>query len=183
MPPGIDGPSFDPELAKSLLAEAGYDGGEIVLEYATDGRIPMSSEIAQAIGGYLDAVGINVSLVGMDQASLSGRIYGTVDMAGIFLNTWAPSTMDGDMPITNMFAGGQNDYAKNAETAALVELQRTVEGADRIAVFEQLAQANFDSAFLIPIFTPQADYAVAPGVEWTPRVDGEFFLGDVTFSD
>lgn len=179
---GISGPAYDPALAKSLLAEAGYDGTEIAFEYATSGRIPMSSEIAQAIAGYLDAVGIKVKLVGMDQSSLSGRIYGTVDMAGIYLNTWAPSTMDGDMPVTNMFAGGQNDYAKSAETAALVDAQRVVAGADRTAVFGKLAQANFDAAYLIPLFTPEASYAVAQGINWTPRVDGEFSLADVTFT-
>jgi peptide/nickel transport system substrate-binding protein len=180
---GADGPAYDPAAAEALLDEAAYDGTPIVLEYATDGRIPMSSEIAQAIGGYLEAVGITVELVGMDQASLSNRIYGTVDMKGLFLNTWAPSTMDGDMPVTNMFAGGQNDYAKSPETAALVAEQRTVDGAERLAVFEELATTNYESAFLIPLFTPEADYAVAPGIEWTPRVDGEFMLADVTFTD
>jgi peptide/nickel transport system substrate-binding protein len=104
-------------------------------------------------------------------------------MAGLYLNTWAPSTMDGDMPITNMFAGGQNDYAQSPETAALVAEQRTVAGADRIAVFDRLAEANFASAYLIPLFTPVADYAVAPGIDWTPRVDGEYSLADVTFAD
>ncbi|ALJ20137.1 ABC transporter substrate-binding protein [Microbacterium sp. No. 7] len=177
----IAGPAFDPAAAQALLAEAGYDGTPIPLEYATDGRIPLSSEIAQAIAGYLERVGITVELVGMDQASLSNRIYGTVDMKGIFLNTWAPSTMDGDMPITNMFAGGQNDYAKSAETAALVDAQRRVEGADRDAVFQELAELNFAQAYLIPLFTPETAYAVAPGIEWTPRVDGLYSLADLTF--
>lgn len=180
---GAEGPAYDPDAAEALLAEAGYDGTAIPIEYATDGRIPMSAEIAQAVAGYLGAVGIEVELVGMDQASLSNKIYGTVDMDGIYLNTWAPSTMDGDMPVTNLFSGGQNDYAKSPETAALVAEQRTVAGADRVEVFGRLAEANFAAAYLIPLFTPQADYAVAPGIEWTPRVDGEYFLGDVTFAE
>lgn len=177
------GPAYDPAEAKKLLASAGYDGTEIALEYATDGRIPMSAEIAQAIAGYLEAVGITVKLVGMDQASLSNHIYSTVDMKGLYLNTWAPSTMDGDMPVTNLFAGGQNDYAKSAQTASLVDAQRAVAGDDRIAVFRQLAEANFEGANIIPLFTPEADYAVSSRIGWTPRVDGEYKLADVTFTN
>lgn len=179
----IDASEYDPDAAKALLAEAGYDGTAIPLEYATDGRIPLSAEIAQAIGGYLEAVGIAVDLKGMDQASLSNIIYGTVSVQGLYLNTWAPSTMDGDMPATNLFAGGQNDYAKSAEMAALVAQQRTVTGADRDAVFAQMAQLNIDNAFIDPLFTPEADYAVASGIEWTPRADGEYVLSDITFTD
>ncbi|MBN9178069.1 MAG: ABC transporter substrate-binding protein [Microbacterium sp.] len=180
--PDAAGPAYDPATAKALLAEAGYSGEEIDLEYATSGRIPMSAEIAQAIAGYLEAVGITVKLSGMDQATLSGRIYGTVDMKGLYLNTWAPSTMDGDMPATNLFAGGQNDYAKSPETAALVAQQRTVAGDDRIAAFRALAEANFQGAYLVPLFTPEADYAVSPKVTWTPRVDGEYDLADVSYT-
>ncbi|PPI27139.1 ABC transporter substrate-binding protein [Rathayibacter sp. AY1B5] len=174
---------YDPEAARALLAEAGYSGEPVPLEYATEGRIPLSSEIAQAIGGYLEAVGISVELKGTDQASLSNTIYGTVSVQGLYLNTWAPSTMDGDMPATNLFAGGQNDYAKSPELAALVEKQRTVTGDERVAVFGELAQANIDSAFIDPLFTPDADYAVAPGLDWTPRADGEYLLSDVRFAD
>ncbi|KXC04550.1 ABC transporter substrate-binding protein [Microbacterium hominis] len=176
------GPAYDPAAAKALLAEAGYAGEAIPLEYATSGRIPMSAEIAQAIAGYLEAVGFTVSLSGMDQATLSNRIYSTVDMKGLYLNTWAPSTMDGDMPATNLFAGGQNDYAKSPETAALVARQRTVAGDERIAAFRDLAEANFQGAYIVPLFTPEADYAVSPKVTWTPRVDGEYDLADVAFT-
>ena len=179
---GVDAPEYDPAAAKKLLAEAGYAGESIPFEYATEGRIPLSSEIAQAIGGYLTEVGITVELKGMDQASLSNIIYGTVNAAGIFMNTWAPSTMDGDMPVTNLFGGGQNDYAANAEMAALVAAQRTVAGQDRVAVFQQLAQMNVDNAFINPLFTPDADYAVNSDINWKPRADGEFVLSDITFT-
>ncbi|GAA1636995.1 ABC transporter substrate-binding protein [Microbacterium flavum] len=176
------GPGYDPAAAKALLTAAGYTGEAIPLEYATSGRIPMSAEVAQAIAGYLEAVGITVTLSGMDQSTLSSRIYSTVDMKGLYLNTWAPSTMDGDMPATNLFAGGQNDYAKSPETAALVAKQRTVAGDDRIAVFRALAEANFQGAYIVPLFTPEADYAVSPKVTWTPRVDGLFDLSDAAFT-
>lgn len=179
----IEATEYDPAAAEALLAEAGYAGETIPLEYATEGRIPLSSEIAQAIGGYLEAVGLSVELKGTDQASLSNTIYGTVSIEGLFLNTWAPSTMDGDMPATNLFAGGQNDYAKSPEMAALVEKQRTVTGDERTSVFAEIAQSNIDNAFIDPLFTPDADYAVAPGIEWTPRADGEYVLSDVSFTD
>jgi len=44
-------------------------GEPVVLEYATDGRIPLSVEVAQAIQGFLENVGITVRMSGMDQAS------------------------------------------------------------------------------------------------------------------
>ncbi|GAA2226977.1 hypothetical protein GCM10010413_22990 [Promicromonospora sukumoe] len=103
-------------------------------------------------------------------------------MDGLFLNTWAPTTMDADMPATNFFAGGQNDYAASPETQALVEEQRTVDGAEREAVFAELSQVNWDNAYLIPLYTPMADYAVSPDITWEPRVDGEYVLKDVTFA-
>lgn len=187
--PGVGGfdPSFpatdyDPELAKELLAQAGYTGEAISFEYATDGRIPLSSEVAQAIQGYLTEVGITLDMKGTDQASLSGKIYTTVNISGLYLNTWAPSTMDGDMPAENLFNGGQNDYARSPETAALVQQQRTVADADRIAVFNELFQLNEDQAYIIGLYTPNTDYAVNPDVTWTPRVDGEYVLNEVTVS-
>ncbi|MCC2323045.1 ABC transporter substrate-binding protein [Cellulomonas xiejunii] len=178
--PSVGVAEYDPDLARSLLTEAGYAGEPIAFEYATDGRIPLSTEVAQAIQGFLQDVGINVTMTGMDQASLSGRIYGTMDMKGLFLNTWAPSTMDGDMPATNMFAGGANDYTKSAETATLVATQRTVSGEERVAVFAELAALNIDQGLLIPLYSPQTVYAIDPALGWTPRVDGLYAFADTS---
>ena len=57
-----------------------------------------------------------------------------------------------------------------------------VDGQDRVAVFQQLAKKNADNAFINPLFTPDADYAVNSDINWKPRADGEFVLSDITFT-
>lgn len=173
--------AYDPAGARKLLAEAGYHGQAIPFQYATDGRIPLSSQVAQAIEGYLSAAGINVKMMGTDQATLTQIIYGNESVRGLYLNTWAPSTMDGDMPVTNMFDGGANDYAKNPRLAPLVTRQRTVSGDARTAVFRQIFAANEQSAQIVGLYTPETDYAVNPDLNWIPRADGEYYLADASF--
>ena len=50
---GLSDGGYNPDEAKKLLADAGYNGESIDFEYALDGRIPLSGEVAQAIQGYL----------------------------------------------------------------------------------------------------------------------------------
>lgn len=178
---GLANADYDPAAARTLLKQAGYHGETIPFQYATDGRIPLSADVAQAIQGFLSKVGIKVKMMGTDQASLSDIIYSTVSVKGLYLNTWAPSTMDGDMPATNLFAGGQNDYAKSAAAKKLVMAQREVSGPARTAEFAKLFTLNEQQAYILGLYTPDTDYAVNPDVNWTPRADGEFFLGDTSF--
>lgn len=172
---------YDPAKAKQLLAESGYKGQAIPFQYATNGRIPLSSEIAQAIQGDLAKVGINVTLNGTDQGSFSQIIYGTKSATGLYLNTYAPSTMDGDAPVSSMFGGQQNDYAMQPVTKALVAKTRTVGGQDRINAYSELFRHNDGQALLIGLYTPDTSYAVRPGLNWTPRADGMITLDAVTF--
>lgn len=176
-------PAYDPDEAEALLDEAGYSGESVVLEYATDGRIPLSTEVAQAIQGYLNDVGISVTMNGMDQNTLSNRVTALEDMDGLYLNTWAPSTMDGDMPAANFFCGGSNDYADDEEACALVEAQREVDGQDRIDVFGELAELNNERGLIIPIYSPDNIYISNPDLDWQPRADGLFVLKDASFTE
>ncbi|WP_157323932.1 ABC transporter substrate-binding protein [Nesterenkonia alkaliphila] len=176
-------PAYDPELAEQLLAEADYQGETITLEYATDGRIPLSTEVAQAIQGYLTAVGISVEMSGMDQSTLSNRVSATQDLRGLFLNTWAPSTMDGDMPATNFFCGGSNDYTHDETACGLVEAQREVDEQERTDVFGELAELNIEQGFIMPLYSPDNIYAANPNLDWQPRADGLFVLKDASLTE
>lgn len=176
----VEVPEYDPGLAESLLEEAGYSGETITLEYATDGRIPLSAEVAQAIQGYLNDVGISVNMSGMDQNTLSNRVTAVQDMQGLFLNTWAPSTMDGDMPATNFFCGGSNDYTHDEDACSLVEAQREVDEQPRIDIFGELAELNNEQGFIMPLYSPDNIYASNPDLDWEPRADGLYVLKDAT---
>jgi ABC-type transport system substrate-binding protein len=65
---GITSYPYDPELAKKLLAEAGYaDGLEIEL-WAPEGRYAKGVEICQVVQGQLKEIGIDVKLSVMETA-------------------------------------------------------------------------------------------------------------------
>ncbi|MGW8648891.1 ABC transporter substrate-binding protein, partial [Nocardia salmonicida] len=179
--PKYPAPVRDTAKAKQLLAAAGYNGTPIPFQYATNGRIPLSSEIAQSIQANLAEVGITISLQGTDQSSLSQMIYTKKAATGIYLNTYAPSTMDGDAPIASMFGGQWNDYAMLPETQALVAKTRTVAGQARIDVYRDLFTLNDSKALLLGLYTPDASYAVDPALNWKPRADGMITVDTATF--
>ncbi|MCT9821441.1 ABC transporter substrate-binding protein [Microbacterium sp. W1N] len=177
----VDGFAYDPDAAKKLLAEAGYDGSPIPFDYATDGRIPLSSEVSQSIQGYLDAVGIAVEMRGADQQSHTLKVRNK-EMKGIYLNTWAPSTLDGDLPLTDFFeTAGNNNYAQDPVTAELAAQQRGVDGEARQDVFAELLDYSNTQGYFVPLYVPANNYAAAGTLAWEPRADGLFDFTGTSF--
>ena len=132
----------------------------------------MSGEIAQAVQGYLTSAGINVNLVGADQASHTLKVRNQ-QLKGIYLNTWAPSTMDGDLPLTDFYEeAGNNNYAQDPKTAELAVKQRGFEGGGRLEVFEELLSYSNDNSYFIPLYVPANNFAVDGDLDWSPRADG-----------
>src|SRR5699024_451092 len=71
----VDGPAYDPDLARELLEEAKADGYDGRLDYVVLNE-PKDAAIAQTVAALLEAVGFYVDvqvLAGM--ADLLGRVY------------------------------------------------------------------------------------------------------------
>lgn len=179
---GWEGPEFDAAEAEALLEEAGYNGEPVTLQYSTAGWISLGSQVAQAIGQYLTDIGVNVQLEGMDPTSFSAATRNG-GLTGLFLSQWAPSTMDADNSITGLVGGGFMDMFQDQAMIDLVVKQRGVDGDERIAVFEEIAELNAEMAYKVPLYTQDTAYAVTNDIAWEPRADGLYLLTDVTAAD
>lgn len=64
--PGVDKSiksyPYDPEKAKELLKEAGYEKGFLLNLYSPNGRYPMDKEMVTSLGSYLAKVGIKTKI-------------------------------------------------------------------------------------------------------------------------
>ncbi|WP_168195324.1 ABC transporter substrate-binding protein [Cryobacterium sp. LW097] len=177
----VKDPGYDPDRARELLAEAGYAGEQIPFDYATDGRIPLSADVAQTIQASLQDVGITIDLRGADQQAHTLKVRGR-EMEGIYLNTWAPSTVDGDLPLTDLYEpAGNNNYAQDPRTAELAAEQRGVEGESRLEVFSELLSYSNEQGYYVPLYVPMNNYAADPDLDWTPRADGLFDFTQTSF--
>ncbi|MBN1451480.1 MAG: hypothetical protein JW963_10735 [Anaerolineales bacterium] len=65
---------YDPDKARTLLADAGYSNGLELTLWVPNGRYLMERELSDAVAGYLSDIGIEVKIVSMDYATYLDRL-------------------------------------------------------------------------------------------------------------
>ena len=147
--------TYDPEKAKSLLAEAGFpDGFEVTFVGHNVDPFP---KLAQAVQNDLAAVGIKATIKLMDKATYWDFISLPQSHAAIGLTDWYqdfPDPSDFVGPLyTHPIEGGANaNFYQNAEVDKLYAASNSeLDPAKRIAMFVQmqdLIMADAPSAIL-----------------------------------
>jgi peptide/nickel transport system substrate-binding protein len=163
---------FDTEEAKNLVASSGYDGSVIPFEYATDGGVPQSNELAQAIASQLAEVGINVELAGTDTTSFN-LLWTSKTLEGLYLQQFSPSMMDSATTLNYLY--GPTGYAlfSDPEVDALVATAGTTVDPDaRLAAISDLWTLNNEENYLVNLHYTTGIYGVKDNLDWTPRADG-----------
>jgi peptide/nickel transport system substrate-binding protein len=194
---------YDPDMAVSLLTEAGYaDGFE--MEIDTD---PTLKEIAEALVGQLSEVGITASVNVMERAAFLEKYEPGGSQA--FLTSWGNSEADADGILSKQFyskrygcdlvafsypapESGFGDADKgcyytgygNAEVdAAVEEGARNVDPAARQAAYASALDIIVEEAPWVFLYNPSEIYAYT-GVEgWTPRSDALINLANASVTE
>jgi len=167
--PDLEPYAYDPELARQLLTEAGYEGGfETELEMTSGARV----DAAEAIAAQLAEVGISVTITVAEYTDFNATWKDDAAPA-LRMATWSP-LYDPHTLLSLVFAseGFLSRYA-NPEVDALIESAASEVDQDaRVSLYRELATLMYEDVPAVYLWNLTAGYGVAEEASaWQPRGD------------
>ncbi|RLU99364.1 ABC transporter substrate-binding protein [Streptomyces griseocarneus] len=159
------GATGNPEKAKELLKEAGYENGlEITLTHSTAQDFETSPEIATAIQAALKQAGITVKLQGLEFNDYDEKVHKLSTQPDLFLAHWGADWPSGGPFLAPIFDGRQivkdasnyntaqlDDSKVNDEIDAINKLTDHAEAAKRWGALDRTVG---EQALTVPLFHP-----------------------------
>lgn len=176
----IQATKFDLNQAKQLLAESSYSGQTITFEYPTDGELQASNDLAQAIQGQLQAIGIKVELAGQPSATFIPSVQRR-GMKAMYMFSWRPSVMDAFQILNLSYRPSNWGYVNNPEMEALIVKSAAETDLNaRKALISQVLKLSSTNVYFAPLYNDQYHYGIRPDkIAYTPRADGLIFAHDI----
>lgn len=169
--------AYDPDLARQLLAEAGYPDGFSTSFYGGPSVWPLTDEAGQAISGFLAEVGIDAPFTLLEWGDYFDR-YRNSELDGLFL--WGNSSpgLEASTHLTLNFRSaptGRGLYWSSPETDELIDRTNAeLDDAAREQIYFQIQQILREQVAAIPLWNYEEIAAVGPRVDWQAR--GDFFI-------
>ena len=181
-------PAYDPDTAKTLLAEAGYpDGFSFGLKCPND-RYLNDESVCQAITGMLAQVGIRAQLDAMPVQNYWPEL--RADNFDMYLLGWSPGTFDAEHPI-RFLAATPNEEKKlgswnfggysNARVDELLPMiQSEIDETRRQAMIDETHKILQDEVAYVPLYVQPLVWGTRSNIDVTQRPDDFFILRWVT---
>ena len=180
--PAIEPTPYDPDRARELLAESTYDGEELTFLYPNN-RYAFGTEVAQAIGGFLDDIGVNVRLEGMEYSAYFPLWLGK-ELNSIHMFGFGPSIMDAQLPLGSLLASDSRGYWSDPRVDDLIAAQLAEADPEaRQALISEIWGMVKDNVPYSMLYNEVQAYGVASNLNWEPRPDERLLFGDATLSE
>jgi|SRR5690625_1696868 len=172
---------YDPDRAKELLKEAGYEDGVEITLTASKGRYPFDGEVAEMIAAMLGEVGIVANLELLDGTAFSD-VYANGTNEELLMIALADGLLDGSYSLTHYTkdrAEGQTDfYHEEAEELYWTAISNPddEERAAQYRAIQQIAAEERPHIFLLQL---PVNYGVRANVEFNPQIYEYFFVDDI----
>ena len=171
--PDLDVPlAYDPELAKSLLAEAGYPDGFTLKFGCPNDNYVAGEQICLAIAGMWSRIGVQADLASESMATITPRVQqGEFD---VWLNGSANlPAIDGFIMVSGSLATRGEVYGSSNHTGMsfpaiddiVSQVATELDETRRRALLTEALQIAHDEAMLIPIHQQPIAWAMKSNVE------------------
>ncbi|MDG0810434.1 ABC transporter substrate-binding protein [Cohnella rhizosphaerae] len=172
---------YDPERAKQLLKEAGYEKG-LKLTFNASGDSSKDKETAELITAMLAEVGIEAKLELLENSAYQEKFRGrTFDE--LVLIPFGNSMFDAALAfsrISTQGAKGETDYS-NAEVDRLLAAAETnMNAKEREQQYFKVQDIIAQERPFIYLFQENANFGISDRVEFSPRLDEMLYADQVT---
>lgn len=173
--------AYDPEMAKKLLKEAGYEKGFDITLTGPNDRYVQDAKIAEAVARYLAKIGIRVKLdvkpksvffpevtKGILDFYLIGWFDGTFDMGRTYFKLAHTRDEEKGFGVFNGAAYSNAEIDKLLESTADI-----VDPGERMQTLQKLNKLAMDNIAWIPLHYQEDLYAIqqGKGIKFQPRPD------------
>ncbi|MBO6757769.1 MAG: ABC transporter substrate-binding protein [Roseibium sp.] len=182
---------FDPDAAKSLLAEAGYPDGFSFGLMCPNDRYINDEAACKAIASMLAKVGIKTNLTAMPVRNYWKELRaGNYDM---YLLGWSPGTFDAEHPIrflvttpnTEKKLGSWNfgGYSNARVDDLLPQIQKEIDADARQAMLDEVATIVKDDVVYVPLHIQPLLWGSKGNIDLTQRADNFVMLRWITVNE
>jgi len=157
----VEAPAYDPQLAKRLLAEAGYPSGLDAGEFV---GIPGFPTVVESVVNYLNAVGIRVRMRPMERAAFYGA-WREKKLRGLFLTAVGNSGNAASRVQEFIQSKGSYAYGGYPDIDDLFQQQaRERDPKKRESLLHRIQQLTIDRVMFAPVMDLRALMGVGPRV-------------------
>jgi peptide/nickel transport system substrate-binding protein len=181
--PAVKPYPYDPEKAKRLLAEAGYNNGfDFVLNSPAD-RYLKDKEVAEAVVGYLRKTGINASVRFHEWGNYLKQIIMGHKADPAYLLGWGDTTYDADFTLFPLLRSGRpiSTYSNPRVDTLIDQGQTTMDKKKRQKIYSDALKIIHEDVPFAWCYQQVDIYGVNERVNWKARPDERLVVFDMSF--
>lgn len=169
--------NYDPEAAREILEEAGYEDG-VEIDMSVNNYY---TEMAEVTAGMLQDVGINVNMELIEQSQFANRLFSDELDEAIFVG-WGNSMFDGSV-LEFINEDGVNPYTNPEIESLLTAAAHNMDEDEREAQYQEAQQILAEDLGIVYLFQLQGRYGVNERLDYTPRLDELYFVDNIELAE